>query len=195
MTIYNVNKDSLNNILLSSIKNSEVIHVKNFINTFLSWEDFINIFNYHYSNSESIDRPDRVKNDFSHKPTQISKYSEFHYHLLELTSTNVVNHELEESFPYINDFMRYIRDSIKMRATLKAVINIVKNSISGNVHHDPYHVFSVQHVGTVDYKIFESDNNFVTYTLEPGDFIFMPSGTVHAISTPNPRGTLILDIE
>jgi ribosomal protein L16 Arg81 hydroxylase len=195
MTIYNVNKESLNNMLLSSIKNSEVIHVKNFINTFLSWEDFIKIVDYQYNNSESVDTPDRVKNNMSRKPTKISKYTEFHYHLLELTSTDVPVINLESEFPKIYDFMEYIRDSVKSRATLKALVNIVGNEFSGNKHHDPYHVFSVQHIGTVEYNIFDSEDNKITYTLEPGDLIFMPSGTTHSISASTSRGTLILDIE
>jgi mannose-6-phosphate isomerase-like protein (cupin superfamily) len=102
---------------------------------------------------------------------------------------------LESEFPKIYDFMEYIRDSVKSRATLKALVNIVGNEFSGNKHHDPYHVFSVQHIGTVEYNIFDSEDNKITYTLEPGDLIFMPSGTTHSISAPTSRGTLILDIE
>lgn len=195
MVNYNIDKETLYKMLLDSIKNNKVLYIKNFINTFLSWEDFIKIVDYQYNNSESVDAPDRVKNNMSRKPTKISKYTEFHYHLLELTHTNNPVEIIESSFPYIKLFMDYIRDSIKSRATLKALVNIVGNDFIGRKHHDQYHVFSVQHIGTVDYKVFDFDDDFVTYNLEPGDLIFMPAGTVHEISAPNPRGTLILDIE
>ena len=195
MTNYSVDKKDLNEMLLSSINNKEVLYLKNFIDDFLLWEDFISIINYQYHNTEGFRAPDRVINKISDKPTKISKYTEFHYHLLELTFTDVPVINLESEFPKIYDFMEYIRDSVKSRATLKALVNIVGNEFSGNKHHDPYHVFSVQHIGTVDYNIFDSNDNLTTHTLEPGDLIFMPSGTTHSISAPASRGTLILDIE
>jgi hypothetical protein len=195
MMNYSIDKSDLNNMLLSSVKNNEVLYIKNFINEFLKWDDFISIINYQYNNSEGNDSPDKIKNQKSGKPTKISKYTDFHYHLLELTFTNRPILDVESYLPQIKSFMDYIRESVKTRATLKALVNIVGNEFSGNAHHDPYHVFSVQHIGTVDYKIFDSERNLTTYTLEPGDLIFMPSGTKHAISAPSPRGTIILDFE
>lgn len=195
MTNYSIDKNDLNDIILSAIKNKEVLYIKNFIDKFLSWDDFISIINYQYHNSEANPSPDKVINRKYNKPTKISKYTEFHYHLLELTSTINPVLKIESDFPQIEEFMNYIRESVKTRATLKALVNIVGNEFSGNTHDDPYHVFSVQHIGTVDYKIFDSNNNLTIYTLEPGDLIFMPSGTVHAISAPTSRGTLILDMD
>lgn len=192
---YGIDKSNLNDLLLSSIKNNEVLYVKNFINEFLKWDDFISIINYQYNNSESNDSQDRIKNQKSGKSTKIAKYTDFHYHLLELTFTNKPVENIEFNFPHIKNFMDYIRESVNTRATLKALVNIVGNEFSGNTHHDPYHVFSVQHLGTVDYKIFNSERKLTTYTLEPGDLIFMPAGTMHAISAPSSRGTLILDFE
>lgn len=195
MTNYSIDKNQLNDTILSAIENKKVLYIKNFIDEFLSWNDFISIINYQYHNSEANPSPDKVINKALNKPTKISKYTEFHYHLLELTSTVNPTLKIESDFPQIKEFMDYIRESIKTRATLKALVNIVGNEFSGNTHHDPYHVFSVQHVGTVEYNIFDSEDNQTTYTLEPGDLIFMPSGTVHAISAPTSRGTLILDID
>lgn len=192
---YSVDKEDLNDILINSIKSNEVLYIKNFISEFLSWEDFVSIINYQYNNSEGQDSFDKIKNQSSGKPTKISKYTDFHYHLLELTFTNNSVKEFESKFPLIQSFMEYVRQSIKSRATLKALVNIVGNEFTGNMHNDPYHVFSVQHVGTVDYHTLKSDGSTAVYTLEPGDLIFMPSGTMHSISAPSPRGTLILDIE
>jgi mannose-6-phosphate isomerase class I len=195
MINYNIDKETLYKMLLDSIKNKKVLYIKNFTNMFLSWEDFIYIINYQYNNTESRPSADKVINKVSQKSTKISKYTEFHYHLHELTNSGQKTSNIESEFPKVQDFMDYIRESVKFRSTLKALVNIVGNEFTGNRHDDPYHVLSVQHVGSVDYKIFNSDNDFVIYTLEPGDLIFMPSGTVHAISAPNPRVTLTLDIE
>ena len=195
MTNFSVDKKDLNEMLLSTIKNKEVLHIKNFIDEFLLWEDFISIINYQYHNTEAEPAPDKVINKRSNKPTKISKYTEFHYHLSELTYSTKQILEIESQFPKIQEFMDYIRESVESRATLKALVNFVGNEFSGNKHDDLYHVFSVQHVGTVEYNIFDSEDNKTTYTLEPGDLIFMPSGTIHAISAPTSRGTLILDID
>jgi len=192
---YSIEETNLNQILVDSITNKTVLHVKNFTKDFLTWEDFINIINYQYANSRAQETPDKVKNQKTGVPTKISKYTEFHYHLLELTDTENPKYNFEESYPPINFLMSYMRDAIKPRATLKALVNIVGNDFVGNKHHDPYHVFSMQHIGSVEYNIFDENDVLTQYILEPGDLIFMPAGTTHSITAPSPRGTLILDIE
>lgn len=196
--LVNVEKQSLIKNILSSIENKEIYYCKNVFKDFLNWEDFIDLLNYQYEYSEiSPGNPTdhRVINKISQKATNIVKYPEFHYHLLEIDSSNNINSLINNYFFYIKNLMEYFKEIITNKFTLKALFNFVGNEFTGMIHDDPYHVLSMQHFGNVEYNILDLNGNKTTYVLEPGDLIFMPSGTKHSINAPDPRGTLIFDIE
>lgn len=183
--------------ILKSIENNEVYYAKNVFQGYLNWEDFITLLDYQYNNSKISDgnNPDHRIINKAGVVTNIVKYPDFHYHMLEIASSNLVHQKIYEDIVYIKNLMDYFKTVLPSRFILKSLVNFVGNDFIGSMHNDPYHVFSMQHLGNVEYTILDKNGDKKIYILEPGDFIFMPSGTNHSISAPEPRGTLILDIE
>ena len=68
---------------------------------------------------------------------------------------------------------------------LHTYISLAENSKTFGSHYDPVDVLIVQAKGTISYLC---DN--ITYTLNPGDSLFIPKGTYHEPIVPGPRVTL-----
>ena len=64
-------------------------------------------------------------------------------------------------------------------------ISFAKDSTTFGKHNDPVDVLLVQAKGTSSYLCDD-----VTYTLNPGDSLFLPKGTYHEPIVPGPRVTL-----
>ena len=56
-------------------------------------------------------------------------------------------------------------------------------------HHDPYDIFYWQILGTSFWTI----DKDVTYTLEPGDLLYLPHENSHAVNCDGPRAGLLID--
>lgn len=56
-------------------------------------------------------------------------------------------------------------------------------------HHDPHDIFYWQIVGTSFWKIDEG----ITYTLEPGDLLYLPLENSHEVWCDGPRAGLLID--
>ena len=68
----------------------------------------------------------------------------------------------------------------------------IRMSLSNRVvsdHHDPHDVFYWQIVGTSFWKI----NKDITYTLEPGDLLYLPKECSHEVWCDGPRAGLLVD--
>jgi len=183
--------------LVNSINNNQVYYQKNAFEEFLSWGNFISLLDYQYNKSKISEgnNPDHRVINKNGNVTNISKYTDFHYHLLEIVSSDHINPSIYNEFIYIKNMMNYFKLIFPSRFTLKALINLVGGDFVGEIHDDPYHVFSMQHLGTIEYMIKDIDGNSNTYILEPGDLLFIPSGMKHSVLPSEPRGTLIFDIE
>jgi hypothetical protein len=56
-------------------------------------------------------------------------------------------------------------------------------------HHDPHDIFYWQILGTSFWKV---DNN-ITYTLNPGDMLYLPKESSHEVWCDGPRAGLLID--
>ena len=68
----------------------------------------------------------------------------------------------------------------------------IRLSLSNRVvsdHHDPHDIFYWQILGTSFWKI----DNKITYTLEPGDMLYLPLENSHEVWCDGPRAGLLID--
>ena len=68
----------------------------------------------------------------------------------------------------------------------------IRISLSNRVvsdHHDPHDIFYWQILGTSFWKV---DNN-ITYTLNPGDLLYLPKESSHEVWCDGPRAGLLID--
>lgn len=56
-------------------------------------------------------------------------------------------------------------------------------------HHDPHDIFYWQILGTSFWKV----NNDITYTLHPGDLLYLPKESSHEVWCDGPRAGLLID--
>lgn len=56
-------------------------------------------------------------------------------------------------------------------------------------HHDPHDIFYWQILGTSFWKV----NNDITYTLYPGDLLYLPQESSHEVWCDGPRAGLLID--
>lgn len=56
-------------------------------------------------------------------------------------------------------------------------------------HHDPHDIFYWQILGTSFWKV----NNDITYTLNPGDMLYLPKESSHEVWCDGPRAGLLID--
>jgi hypothetical protein len=87
---------------------------------------------------------------------------------------------------------------------IKAIMNMIGGESEYQVHKDDHDVISWHCEGTMEWRIYPNlgDGNidqfkvkeepYESYILEPGDVIFVPSGTGHQVVISSPRASLIL---
>ena len=207
--------DELRSKIDLSIKNNEVLHIKNFFEFNHSWNMHINILNhqYNFSNLEKIGtyQIQRAPDTY----TKIIKNSvNFHFHVWDIGKSNITAED-EIISDEINFFIKTFIPLLKNKESfaVKSSLNFVGGSedeFIGMKHSDKLNVISIQSVGSVNYniykpypkKIYDPESKIdvtnlekITYLLEPNDLFFIPKGTVHQVEVFEPRATLILDME
>lgn len=73
------------------------------------------------------------------------------------------------------------------------LINFVGNQKLIPVHTDTRDSFLWQAIGTVEWRIHESEDpnsSYQTLIVNPGDVLFVPSGLSHTVYCPNPRAAI-----
>ena len=110
---------------------------------------------------------------------------------------------LFEEFPEISDLMQSLNagvdnricgyyDNSQHNCLSNWHIQGIRMSLSNRHvkdHHDPHDIFYWQILGTSFWKI----NNDVTYTLNPGDLLFLPFENSHQVLCEGPRAGLLID--
>jgi hypothetical protein len=207
--------DELRSKIDLSIKNNEVLHIKNFFEFNHSWDMHIDILNhqYNFSNLEKIGayQIQRASDTY----TKIIKNSKnFHFHVWDIGKSYITEKDeiiSKEINSFINMFIPLLKN--KELFAIKSSLNFVGGSqdeFIGVEHSDLLDVLSIQSVGSVNYNIYKpyskktysaqdpidiANLEKTTYLLEKNDLFFMPKGTIHQVEVFEPRATLILDME
>ena len=89
--------------------------------------------------------------------------------------------------------------------TAKAILNFIGNESEYYAHKDFNDVISCQCIGSIEYRIYENIDcefskpvnvdklNYKSYFMNPGDIIYIPSGTIHQVIVKEPRATILFD--
>lgn len=90
------------------------------------------------------------------------------------------------------------------RFEIKAILNFVGGESEYWAHKDDHEVVSWHCQGKMEWRIYPNlkdknidhtqveDEEYISYILEPGDVIYVPTGMGHQVVTPEPRASLIL---
>lgn len=97
--------------------------------------------------------------------------------------------------------------SIFPRFEIKAILNLIGEESEYWVHKDDHEVISWHCQGKMEWRIYSNEAEqelwkqekhmkieapYQSYILEPGDVIYVPTGTIHEVCASEPRASLIL---
>lgn len=173
-------KDIINKISESK-KNSTVCVIKNFCNEVPSWEDFIQYL------EEATHQP-------SSFPEPLPQYD------LDLGGKVVGNVLIKQDFYLYIATHRHIGNSLKILKEFSLInslfsittiyINLSSNIDNVQSHTDGLDNFYWQCQGSVEWKA-----NGNTYVIEPGDLVFIPAKTHHAVNFSGPRAAIGFSVD
>ena len=173
-------KDIINKISESK-KNSTVCVIKNFCNEVPSWEDFIQYL------EEATHKP-------SSFPEPLPQYD------LNLGGKVVGNVLIKQNFYLYIAPHRHIGNSLKILKEFSLInslfsITTIYIKLSSNIDNVPSHTdrldnFYWQCQGSVEWKA-----NGNTYVIEPGDLVFIPAKTHHAVNFSGPRAAIGFSVD
>lgn len=208
----------LSSLIKKSYDDNKVLHLKNFTDLKIFWEDILKILDYKYQNAK-IKEEDRIPNVNFVKNFANGNYAEivkntdnFHFHVWRILSSSKIDdyvynisENLLKIFTYFIDYLKYANET----GLFKTVINFVGNENIHPIHKDYHSTIFIQCVGSTSYKIYEGidgepeanlakniTNNTTSelITLNPGDFMFIPKGKVHQVIATEPRASILLDL-
>jgi mannose-6-phosphate isomerase-like protein (cupin superfamily) len=161
---------------------SEVIVIDKYFNEDYSWNNFINCINDAYDLNDSNNRVEGSKE-------VIGKIN--FWQKLTMTLDNIDN----KNFPGIQNKLEKLKAlhySLKGSGNCTGYFGAVsltdKEPTTGK-HSDPIDVIYSQFIGSVKWTIFD-DNESKTFTLNPGDIIYVPKSVVHEVKSSNPRAAI-----
>jgi len=83
------------------------------------------------------------------------------------------------AIPEVQDFNQKCEEMGGIKGGCSTLINFNKDNITGK-HNDPMDRFYWQCIGSTTWKV-GLDNEDISYTLEPGDVLFLPKNLFHAV--------------
>jgi hypothetical protein len=173
---------------------NSVAYFKNIFTETPGWQEFIDHLNYEYWNS-SI--PAQIAN-----PGQ----PEIHHNGVCVRQNFYLNvrrpgYDLESLGSSMN-ICSLVKEAINSLdgAPLTAFINFVKQPVENlNIHYDSKDMAYWQCIGSVEWRVYGKSTNenkeanaekYESYILNPGDFLFVPELTYHAIQVNEPRAAI-----
>jgi mannose-6-phosphate isomerase class I len=170
--------------LLNAFEDNSVINIKNFIEIESGWGEFIDLINTSYQmplewklteeQSELFDPVGYVK--FYDKLTMM--ISQVHYSNLK---------EVQK----VKDIISDSRITIRAAAAAVSLTNCEKTT---RKHADPVNVLHIQCIGQTTWEVWPNEI-YQSYSLNPGDAIFVPSKTYHEVTSLTPRTGLTFAID
>lgn len=180
---------------------------KNLLPNTPQWIDFLNLMTKKYNNAARQEYDDswRVKSeDRWIEGTDIMIYNKMDPVIFKAIqySDGHYGDNLIDASPLVN-----LLSPIFSRFEVKAIINFIGSESEYWVHKDDHEVVSWHCQGKMEWRIYPSEaenelwkqeqhmkieSPYDSYILEPGDVIYVPTGTIHEVVTPEPRASLIL---
>ena len=159
-----------------------VLVVNNFFNADYSWNNFINSISdaYDLSNPDNAVHPNKEV---------IGKVNFFQKLTMTLDNINETNFPgLQEKINKLTELHETVKPSTKCVGYFGAVSLTTKEPTTGK-HNDPIDVIYAQFVGSVTWTIYD-DIEPESFTLNPGDIIYVPKDVMHEVTSLSPRAAL-----
>lgn len=181
-------------------RNKHEVIFENYQTPTITWEQIVN---YLYKESK-IYNPDLKK-----RVERIKNYSAFNFigniQIQEQFWLAPQTHNLFNEFDGISELLKKINNGVDTKdciyyGEVASVHNCksdwhaqgIRISLSDRLvsdHHDPHDIFYWQILGTSFWKI----DNSRTYTLKPGDMLYLPLENSHEVWCDGPRAGLLID--
>jgi hypothetical protein len=186
------------NKIIEAKNDSKALLFKNYMPTKISWENIL-MFIYKESIKENQDLIKKVKNVNNSKILDCIG----NVQLQDNFWLAPQSHNLFDEFPQASELL-YILNNKKSNSDcsyyyekghdceLPWHFQGIRISLSNRLvsdHHDPHDVFYWQIVGTSYWKV----DKDITYTLEPGDLLYLPKECSHEVWCDGPRAGLLID--
>lgn len=198
------------------IHNDKPVYIPNFLpnpNNYVTWkniEDYINFSQGYFriidKNKGNIDPP--LIKTFYDKDIQDKNY--IHNHLSQGYSFAFSEHSIIH--PYASSLCSEIDSLFLVNSESQVMGSINSNCDSFPPHMDTNPIFVFQSQGTIEWTLYDNKvshlwprdfisthldynklSNPKTYTLTPGDFLYVPERTYHNIKVKSPRLTLSIN--
>jgi mannose-6-phosphate isomerase-like protein (cupin superfamily) len=159
-----------------------VLVVNNFFNEDYSWNNFINCIN------DGYDLQDPNNQVYPHKESigKVNFWSKLTVTLDNINETNFAG--IEEKIERLTQFHSTIANPGRHCGIFGAVSFTTKEPTTGK-HNDPIDVIYAQFIGTVVWTIY-GDNESESFTLNPGDIIYVPKSVMHEVTSLTPRAAI-----
>lgn len=142
------------------------------------WSNFIN----HLNDSIKMDNPNAVTTD-------VKKTVGFVNFWQRLTIT--IDHSTDSHFPRLSEKIDFIKNYYKNHFfDAFSIISFTDSEPTTGRHTDDVDVFNWQCIGSTTWVITYEDNTTESFTLNPGDIIYVPAGVLHEVTSLNPRACL-----
>jgi mannose-6-phosphate isomerase-like protein (cupin superfamily) len=157
---------------------------KNFFNPDYSWEDFIKSVNDGYL----LDSEKNAK--YEHKET-IGKVNFWQKLTLSIDwADEKCFAGIEDKTDKLTKLFKEVSGFSSGRCSGKfALVSFTDKEPTTGKHSDPVHVIYCQFIGSVQWKVFE-DNEEKTFILNPGDAIYIPREVEHEIKSLSSRAAI-----
>jgi hypothetical protein len=185
-------------IIKEAKENRHEVIFENYQTPEISWDDMIN---YIYKESTA------VNHDLQKKVKEVNNYSDFNF----IGNIQIQNqfwlapqtHDLFDEFAGVAELLLKLNNGIDNRkcgyykkrghdCSSDWHPQGVRISLSDRLvsdHNDPHDIFYWQILGTSFWKI----DNGITYTLKPGDMLYLPLENSHEVWCDGPRAGLLID--
>lgn len=195
------------NDFIKAREENKVCFKKGLLNNTPQWIDFLNLMTKKFHKTEKIPYDDvwRIKSENRWiDGTDIMIYNKMDpviFKAVEYKDGNYGDNMIDAS-PMIDLFA-----PIFPRFEIKAILNLIGSESEYWVHKDDHEVISWHCQGKMEWKIYHSEAEnelwkqhenikieapYDSYILEPGDVIYVPTGTIHEVVASEPRASLIL---
>lgn len=166
--------------------NNSVLHIKGLFNETPTWNNFID--NLDYSFNSGIKMQESGEKDQERLYGMACVRSQFHTNIIDIMKKN------STFYPGSELVKKNISDLLDKKISMSNVlINFVTKEKTINPHKDLTDVVSWHCIGSVEWRIFNEDNedNYDSYILNPGDVLYVPEGKKHTVVALTPRASII----
>lgn len=159
-----------------------VLVVNNFFNEDYSWNNFINTI----SDAYDLNNPNNAVHPSKEVIGKINFFQKLTMTLDNIDETNFPG--IEDKIVKLEQLHETIKPSTKCVGRFGAVSLTTKEPTTGK-HNDPIDVIYAQFVGSVTWTIYNNAES-ESFTLNPGDIIYVPKDVMHEVTSLTPRAAL-----